>query len=866
MPKSLFRLCFCLTLVFCLSLGQFSLIGVSSDKIDRLVNQGVELYAQGDYASAVKTWKQALTQYQQGDNLAQEIIVRENLARVYQQLGLIEQAIAQWEILISYHQQQGNQQKLSNLLIEKAQAYNYLGQSKDAIAILCGQLAQDHFPSSVTLKIQNCLPKTAIALAQAAKDNRGEASAWGSLGEAYRLQGNYQQALIYLHNSQKIAKQHNLVAHLMAANNSLGNVYTSLATVASRRANSAQQAGDLQEAQQLKQEAIANDRQALNYYQQSLEIARATDNELAQMNSLLNIITLEYRQGTLGDGAMESALHLLPDLPETQAKVYATIKLVKLLQPNINTPTDCLELSWHPLATKLLTNSLALAQTIQDVRGESFLLGELGHLAECRFQVTQKDEDYQQGLELTQQARWAAEQKLQAPDSLYLWEWQTGRLLLAQGKTNEALAAYTRAINALETIRDDLLSANRDLQYDFRDRIEPIYRQLINLKLEQVILPRPSQQKLYSVLNNFEKLKIAELQDYLGDNCNLSVFKTRNINFKPQNKGTAFFYSIIFPERTALIVNFPDGSQQIQWLNLDRTTLSQEINQFRIGLESYFDEQYDTTKAETIYQWLIAPFANQLKKTATNTLVFIHDGILRSVPMAALHNGHQFLIEEYAIATTPSLSLTPTTLIQTQKLKALAVGVTQSITLTDGSQFVSLPNVAHEIDIVQTQLPNTTTLLDREFNLSRLQQELTLNQYPILHIATHGEFSQEPTATFLVTGDEQKITINDLDNILRNISPVEVLVLTACQTAIGDERSALGLAGVAIQAGVSTALASLWSISDSKTPEIIEQFYIGLKNDQLSKAQALQKAQVNLIAKGNHPGFWASFIIIGNGM
>ena len=861
--KLLFSLYFCLTLILCLCFGQFSTVVLGSENSNLLVNQGVELYNQSDYISAVEKWENALQQYQKENNLVGEVIVRENLARVYQELGIIEKAIAEWKFLISYYHQQRNQQKVSRLLLEQAQAYNYLGQSRDAITILCSQIVQKNLLDSDQLEPRNCGSQSLISISQQQKDYQVEAAAWGTLGEAYRLQGNYQQALINLENSQEIAQLHKLTTYLIATNNSLGNVHNNLAQVALRRANSAQQAGDLQEVQQLKQEAVREDKQALEYYQQSLETALSQENKLAQMNSLLNIIPIYYRQELGKDKQqfyLKSALSLLPELPETQAKVYATIKLVKLLQSNINTPTDCLELSLHPFATKLLDDGLNLTRKIQNVRAESFILGELGHLAECRFLTTNQEPDYQESLALTQQARWKAQEQLQAPDSLYLWEWQTGRILLAKGKTADAVVAYTRAINTLEPIRDDILSANRDLQYDFRDRIEPIYRQLIKLQLELEI----SNKKFYSVLNTFEKLKIAELQDYLGDNCDLSVFKPRNTDFKVQDNSTAFFYSIIFHNRTALIMNFPDGRQKLHWLNLDEIALTQEINQFRIGLESYFDEQYDTSRAKTIYQQLIAPFKQELKQTNTKTLVFIHDGILRSVPMAALHNGNRFLIEEYAITNTPSFSLTPTTVAKRPKLKALAVGLTNSATLPDGSQFASLPNVAQEIHIVETQISKTKSLLNQDFNISRLKEELTLNNYSILHIATHGEFSNDPSENFLVTGDEQKITIEDLDNIVRNSSPIEFLALTACQTAIGDERSALGLAGVAIQAGVKTALASLWSINDNKTPQIIEQFYIGLQNDQLNKAQALQKAQIYLIKENEHPGLWASFILIGD--
>ena len=158
--------------------------------------------------------------------------------------------------------------------------------------------------------------------------------------------------------------------------------------------------------------------------------------------------------------------------------------------------------------------------------------------------------------------------------------------------------------------------------------------------------------------------------------------------------------------------------------------------------------------------------------------------------------------------------------------------------------------------------------IDEEFTRDRLQQELAETSYSIIHIATHGQFGSEPEDTFLVTGNEEKLTLTELDRIIRSTipsdNPVELISLTACQTAVGDDRAALGLAGVAVQAGVNSALASLWSISDEATPQIIQQFYSSLKDSKLNKAEALRQAQIAEIDRGIHPAYWASFIIIGN--
>ncbi|MGF1480957.1 MAG: CHAT domain-containing protein [Cyanophyceae cyanobacterium] len=848
------------SLAFCLWVGQIPSepyllkAAIARPDASSLVQQGVQLYQVGDLPGAIAQWQAALKMYHDTQNLTNETVVLENLARAYQQMGQTNQAIDYWEQAIANSRQLDNWQHVGRALTEQAQAYSRIGQQRQAIALLCGDGDE-------------CAPKSAVQIAREQQDRLGQAAALGSLGEATRLRGDYSRALKSLQDSLKIAKKIQNRQLQASALNSLGNTTSNLARVNERRAESAQQIGEIEQARQFQETATRQNDQALQYFQESLDLAQAQNNPVGQMRSLLNAIPLYYRQGANRAAAqtVRQARAVLDELPPTREKVYAAIDLTNQLQSG-GSPTQCLKPEFHPIASALLQQATSIAEQLADDRALSFALGERGHFYECR-------QDYEQALSFTRQARWAAEQDLLAADSLYRWEWQTGRILIAQGHASEAIGAYEQAIATLESIRDDLLAANRELQFDFRDTVEPIYRELMALKLETVSSPftqatADTRTQLTSVLETADSLKLAELQNYFGDECDLRGLERASIDVAGTEMDTAVFSSIILDEQTAIIVSFPDGRKQVSQVPVDRETLREEVNQFRLGLERFFD-QYRPQQAQKLYNWLIRPFEDELAQAQIQTLVFAQDGILRSVPMAALHDGEQFLIQKYAVATIPSLSLTVPRPLERQELRALALGLSESVTI-DGRGYPPLPYVRQEINQLQQLLEGSKPLLNEEFTPQRLQQELGENAYPVIHIATHGVFGIVPEDTFLVTGSQEKLTISELDDLLRRTSPgdepIELLTLTACQTAIGDERSALGLAGVALQAGAKSALASLWSIEDAATAQMAERFYRGLSDPNLNRAQALQQAQVTLIEEGEyaHPAYWAPYILIGN--
>jgi CHAT domain-containing protein len=268
-----------------------------------------------------------------------------------------------------------------------------------------------------------------------------------------------------------------------------------------------------------------------------------------------------------------------------------------------------------------------------------------------------------------------------------------------------------------------------------------------------------------------------------------------------------------------------------------------------------------------VYTWLIRPAEKEIAASNTKTLVFVLDGALLNLPMAVLHDGKQFLVEKYAIALTPGLQLLDATKpLPRNKLTALKGGLSKS-----NQGFIDLPYVEKELDQIQTQAKvSGQQLLNENFTSAALKKAIDSVPFPIVHLATHGQFSSDADKTFILTWDSQ-LNVSELNNTLRSREEggkgaIELLVLSACQTATGDKRAALGLAGVAVRAGARSTLATLWFVSDPATAQLMTQFYQELANTTITKAEALRRAQVSLLKSDNYkePRYWAPYVMVGN--
>jgi filamentous hemagglutinin family protein len=289
--------------------------------------------------------------------------------------------------------------------------------------------------------------------------------------------------------------------------------------------------------------------------------------------------------------------------------------------------------------------------------------------------------------------------------------------------------------------------------------------------------------------------------------------------------------------------------------------------------------------AQNMYQWLVAPLEADLKALDIQNLVFIMDSGLRSIPMSALHDGQGFLVEKYSVSLMPSLGLTDSRYKDIKDSQVLAMGASKF------SNQAPLPAVPVELSQI-TSLWKGQSFLNQEFTLTNLKAQRRQKPFGIVHLATHAFFQPgEPSNSYIQLSDT-KLGLNQLRQLGWNDPAVELLVLSACKTAQGNEEVELGFAGLAVQAGVKSALASLSFISDEGTMALMTEFYEQLQQAPI-KAEALRRAQVAMLkgevkledgqlitpsqtlplppelAKlGNqtlsHPKFWAAFTLIGN--
>lgn len=880
------QILFFATLIICISFGQ--VVTAQNPNINLLVERGIKDYNTGNFLSAIENWQQALTEYKNQKNPSATAVINENLGRAYQKLGENQAAITSLSAAIRDYQAVKNVPQVGRMRTELAQVYSNLGQPRKAIALLCGK--------GIELE---CIPESAVQIASKYNDKDGKVAAFGVLGEVYRLIGNYDRAIAYLQAAQKEIPDNFLVL------NSLGNAHINRAQLRELQAKSAAKIGLDDKETEFNRKSSADFNQASEYFQSSIKFARDAKQSLAEMRGFLNLIKLAShtdKTKIIDDAAFNNvvgnALKLLENLPDSETKVYGAIDLAYLQRNSpFNSPfTNCpTQLVLPEKALSLLQKSVLTSNNLKDNRLQSYANGALGHFWECR-------QNSQKALTYTQNAIVAADSKLSAKDSLYLWEWQAGRILDEQKQKKQAIESYQRAFETLEDIRQDILTAKRDVQFDFRDVVRPLYRTLAKSRLELLqagaIANKQRDEELSKVVKTIDALKLAELQNYFGNDCVLSGLNPKQVDELLQDKdnsakfkNTVFLSSIILDGKTGILLQSADKATKFKWIEdsqqqgtdkiVSSKKLEIKIAEFRQGLvNGRVALNYDTTTAAQLYDWIIRPFAEDIKAEQVKTLVFIQDGFLRSVPMAALYDSQQqkYLVETYAIATTPSLRLTVTK-PNRSKQKALILGLTEKSTI-DGKIFPELASVENEISAVKKQLPNHTELINDNFLPENFQQKLQQTTYPIVHIASHAQFGIIPEDTFIVTGKNKKLTISQLENSLQNLKnrsdSVDLLALTACQTALGDERATLGLAGVALQVGVKSAVASLWNIQDISTSKLVEEFYKNYREGGMSIAQALQKAQIKMInAKKlppsedieinyDNPAHWAPMIVIGN--
>ncbi len=297
--------------------------------------------------------------------------------------------------------------------------------------------------------------------------------------------------------------------------------------------------------------------------------------------------------------------------------------------------------------------------------------------------------------------------------------------------------------------------------------------------------------------------------------------------------------------------------------------------------------------SQQLYQWIIKPLEERLAEKSIDTLIFILDEGLRTIPVAALHDGNQFLVERYNLAVAPSFSLTDTRYRPIQGAKMLGMGIAQSV-----EGLSELPSVEVEVPTLTNEIWSGEPYLNQLATVDRLETLTKEKKFNIIHLATHAEFNRGQVSNSFIQLWDRKLTFTDLRTISAesnwNQDPtIELLVLSACQTALGSKEAELGFTGLALQTGVKSVLGSLWFVSDDGTLALMSEFYTSLGSAPI-KAAALRDAQMAMVngqtkiengvlklSSGleiklktgqqnadviqlSHPYYWSPFTLVGN--
>lgn len=886
-----FLLLILLSLILTLSHGVFpqhSAVIASSASLEE--QQAKEWYQQGNVPKAIAIWQQTIETYQERGDILSQGRVLSYLALAYSQLaewqkaetaidkslallqsktqtadtlpilaealniqgtlqlakGNALSALASWEKATKIHEKSGDISGTIRTKINQGRALKALGLYERACETILNTLTQTSL-NCEALTPDNLDPLFPTHLTSLEK------SGWLSLGEILRQEGNIEASQWIL---------------------------TRILTQLSSTENKADIILNLGQNLELLQEIEG----AKKYYQQAIAEAVTRDTKLKAQLAQLNLL-IQQQKWEEAEKLLNEIENNLTQFNLNQTKIDGQIYLAQLLLTwSQGTSTINEAPSWRKiqnLLEKAQDNSLRLNYA----QGATYALGNLGKLYEilaltksCPNQlsvlincsITYQFSDINQLILTSQELRIKAKQlteqallksqALQIDSTTYIWQWQLGRILASLDDKKAAIKAYLEAVNDLKSITVDL-SKNRTFQFSFQEKVEPVYRELLSLLLPQNDQEAVNPKKLKEARTQIEALQAAELNNFFQDICVVS----QPIDVAKIDETAAILYPLILRDRLVVILSLPNKPLQVHVTQISQKDLEKTVQEFRYQIVIRSQREF-FTYGNIIYQWLVKPFITNLQQSKIKTLVFVPDGVFRNIPMNALYDGKQYLIENYQVALSPGLSLLSPQPLQNQGLKTLFSGLTETF---QQKGLVPLFYVRQELEAVQSQVPSVA-LINEEFTVSNLRNTLDDWYFPIVHLATHGQFSSEFEETFIVAWNSL-INVLELEKILkendpRGTEPIELLILSACETASGDNRAALGLAGFAVRAGARSTLATLWSVNDEAAAVIMEQFYQQLSTKQASKAEALRQAQLAMLKNRwyQHPFYWSAYTLVGN--
>ena len=821
---------------------------------ESLGNLGRTYQSLGNYSKAIEYYEQSISIARDTKNKKGERLALANLGSVYQSLDNYQKAIEYYEqglaIMRAIQDRRGEGDALGDL----GTVYKYLS----------------NYDKSIEYQEQS------LIIAREIKDREGESKALRNLGVTYRSLGNYSKAIQYHEQSLIITRE------------------------LKNRFDEAQDLGNLGSAYQ----DFGNYSKAVEYHEKSLSIDQELKARFAEGQSLGNLGT-----NYLLSGNFTKAIELFQ-------KRLAIAKEFRY-RPGEATALLNLGTAYYGLSSK--------QYPLEEFRAWRLACSISGKTLNCK---THKDLDdlslkaidyWTKSLAISRQIQ---NRELERSNSINL-----GRLL-PYHDIELAIAFYKQSINISESIRQKNQNLNSELQASYKETVAEDYRFLADLLLRE--------NRIVEALQVLDLLKAQDLQDFIKDdknidrtrkeiklfpqeeliltefnnsssdlntflklssvqtqtqylranaasqNIQLNAYKDLRKSISKLGKNVALFYPLILENRLELVILTNDRPPIHKPVPITRKQLAIEVESFRNQLQNR--SRLIKEPAQKLYQSFIQPIEAELKAAGVDTIVYAPDDIMRYVPLAALHDGKQWLAERYQINYLTALALTPLEPDPNKTPKVLAAALTEAHQIKVLGQTVTFPALQFtqpEIETLAKTIPNTTSLINQSFS----RQNLTtgIPNHTILHLATHGMFvPNSPDQSIIVMGDGSTISLREIEQQWK-LPNVSLVVLSACETAIGGKLGngieILGFGYQMQRIGSRASISSLWTIDDGGTQGFMNTFYTGLKQGK-TPAFAIQQTQKDIeqlrgavrYVKGGiptdltHPFYWAPFILVGNGL
>jgi CHAT domain-containing protein/lipopolysaccharide biosynthesis regulator YciM len=889
---------------------------------DRLNNQGIQQFNISQFEAALQSWQQALTIYREIKDRLGEGAALGNLGVAYDSLDKYDKAIEfqlqRLAIARELKDRLGEGNALGNLGI----AYAALGKYDKAIEFQLQSLAiarelKDRLGEGRALGnlgiTYNSLGKydkaiefhlQSLAIARELKDRSGEGQSLGSLGNAYDALGKYDKAIEFHLQHLAIAREIKDRSGEGRALGNLGLAYQALSKYdkaiefqLQRLAIARELKDRLGEGRALGNLGITYDSlgkydKAIEFHLQSLAIARELKDRLGEGRALGNLGNAYSSLGKY-DKVIDFYLQSLVVKREIKDRLGEGQSL-----GNLGNAYN--SLGKYDKAIKSYLQSLLIAREIKDRNGEGSALGNLGIAYDALGKYDKAIEFYLQSLSI------AREIKDRKGEGISLNN--LGVAFKSLKHPELAILFYKQSINVHESIRKGIRSLSKDDQQSYLKTVSGCYRCLANLLLKQG--------RVTEALQVLDLLKTQELEDYLknvkgndrtaqgvqllaperaisGQLSAISFDKIPELNRDLANKiqqlpkseinkvpdylqklpqGAVLIYPLILSDRLELIIFSTNTLPINRTVKIQKEALETLIAEYRSDLQDYSSQDVKKS-SKKLYDILIKPIEADLKQANATSILYAPDGMLRYIPLAALYDGNQWLVEKYRVNNLIAYSLFDPDSKPQANLRIFA-GAFGGKNGETRFRFSGLPATIPEVDRIAATFSNTTKLIEQEFTANVTKAKVV--GQTIVHFATHAQFQTgSPLDSYVLFGDGSKVTLAEINEW--NLKDADLVILSACQTGVGSLGNGSEILGFGYQvqrAGAKASIASLWTVSDGGTQLLMEAFYLDLQKQNISLSTSLRSAQISMIRRPvkqgeinyNHPYYWSAFVLIGNGL